>query len=776
MRIVCLGGGPAGLYFSILMKLANPAHQITVHERNRADDTFGWGVVFSDSSLGRLADADPIVHARLTAAMRHWDHYAVHFKGRSILSRGHDYCSIARHKLLEILQQRAQELGVVLKFETKISFDGTPESALPAELTDADLIVAADGINSVTRTHYSEHFQPSSDLRKCRFLWLGTTLPLQAFTFISEASPWGWFQAHAYPYAEGMSTFIVECHETTWRNIGLEQSDSAGSAAFCERIFAEHLGGHKLLCNPRHQRGSVWLNFNNLHCTRWHYKNIVLLGDAAHTLHFSIGSGTHLAMEDAIALSQQLARLDDRSTNPPAPDVLSQALENYQQERDSALLRLRNAARNRMEWFENLSRYTRLEPEQFTYSLLTGSQRIGHEKLRQRDPGYIQQMENWLATQCQVAKPEAQSLPPMFTPFRLRGMTLKNRVVVSPMAMYSCENGLPGDFHLAHLGSRLLGGAALVMTEMTAVTAEGRITPGCAGLWNHPQMRAWQRIVDFAHQSSDAKIGLQLGHAGPKGSTQPGWQQADEPLAQDNWPLLAASAIAYGPQNQTPRAMTRQDMDSIRDAFVDATHRAATIGFDLLELHCAHGYLLSSFISPLTNQRDDDYGGSLENRLRYPLEVCRAMRIAWPAERPLAVRISAHDWVPGGLTDEDAVTIARAFRDIGVDLIDVSSGQTSRAARPVYGRMYQTPFADRIRNEAGVATMAVGNIFEADHVNTIIAAGRADLCAIGRPHLANPAWTLHAAASQGYTAINWPRQYLSSKAQQAHIHNLTSSN
>lgn len=770
MRIACLGGGPAGLYFSILMKRADPTHQITVYERNKADDTFGWGVVFSAASLDTLAVADPESHAAITAAMRRWDDCVVHFKGRRIRSGGHGYGGIGRHALLAILQRRAAELGVELEFERPITLDDNNDAPQTAQLAAADLIVAADGIHSAMRARHAHRFQPTVDLRKCRYLWLGTTLPLDSFTFITEASPWGWFQAHAYPYAEGMSTFIVECHEDTWRNASLDQLDAGASAAFCERMFARHLQGHRLLCNPRHPRSSAWLNFNSVHCSRWHHDNIVLIGDAAHSFHFSIGSGTRLAMEDALALSRSLAGVAGANVNAAAHDAasLAQALENYQNERSRELLRLQNAARNRMEWFENLSRYAHLEPEQFAYSLLTGSQRLGHDSLRQRDPAYVDSVETWLAQQSGIPKPDGQHLPPMFTPFRLRGMTLKNRVVIPPMAMYSCEDGLPGDFHLAHLGSRLLGGAALVICEMTAVMPDGRITPSCAGIWNDRQMAAWRRIVEFARQTPDAKIGLQLGHAGPKGSTQPGWQQIDEPLAEGNWPLLAASAIAYGPQNQIPRAMTRQDMDAVRDAFIAATRRAAAAGFDLLELHCAHGYLLSSFISPLTNQRADDYGGALENRLRYPLEVCREMRLAWPEERPLAVRISAHDWAPGGLTDDEAVTIARAFRDVGADLIDVSSGQTTRAARPAHGRMYQTPFADRIRNEAGIPTMAVGNIFEADHINTIIAAGRADLCALGRPHLADPAWTLHAAAAQGYRAVAWPRQYLGGKSQLEH--------
>ncbi len=757
MRIVCLGGGPAGLYFSILMKQANPSHQITLYERNKPDDTFGWGVVFSDATLDVFAAADPLSHAEIARGMRHWDDCAIHFKGRRIVSGGHGYCGIGRHRLLDILQRRARDLGVRLIFEADV--DVGDESA-PPELADADLIVAADGVNSQTRGRYAEQFKPDIELRKCRYIWLGSRLKLDAFTFITEPSEWGWFQVHAYPFDADTSTFIVECREETWRSAGLDKLDPAGSVAFCEKLFARHLQGSPLLCNAQHQRGSAWLNFNRVSCEKWHYRNVVLLGDAAHTAHFSIGSGTKLAMEDAIALSRTLNADPGRKAGN-----LERALQRYQTERSREVLRLQSAARNRMEWFENLARYTHLEPEQFAYSLLTGSQRLGHENLRLRDPAYIDGVETWLAAQSCAVKHAGQHLPPMFTPFRLRGLTLKNRVVVSPMAMYSCRDGLPGDFHLVHLGSRALGGAGLVMTEMTAISPQARITPGCAGIWDARQMAAWQRIVDFVHQTPDARIGLQLGHAGPKGSTQLGWQQMDEPLDSGNWPLLAASAIAYGPHNQTPRAMTREDMDEVRDAFVAATRRAARAGFDLLELHCAHGYLLSSFISPLTNRRGDEYGGSLENRLRYPLEVCRAMRIEWPAERPLAVRISAHDWAPGGTTADDAVAIARMFRAAGADLIDVSSGQTTRAAQPVYGRMYQTPFADRIRNEVRMATMAVGNIHEADHVNTIIAAGRADLCAIGRPHLADPAWTLHAAAQQGYRDIAWPPQYLNGQAQ-----------
>ncbi|HTS55243.1 MAG TPA: bifunctional salicylyl-CoA 5-hydroxylase/oxidoreductase, partial [Burkholderiales bacterium] len=719
-------------------------HDLTVLERNKPDDTFGWGVVFSDATLDNFRRADAQSHARIVRSFHHWDDIDVFFKGTKITSGGHGFCGIARKKLLHILQTRAAQLEVEQVFQTEVADE--------APFADADLIVAADGVNSVMRRKYAKRFNPDIDVRKCRYIWLGSHQKLEAFTFAFESTPWGWFQLHAYRFDRNTSTFIVETREESWLAAGLDQVDQDGSIAFCEKVFGKYLDGHRLLSNARHLRGSAWLNFNRVLCRRWHHRNIVLIGDAAHTAHFSIGSGTKLAMEDAIALSRTLSE---------QPEI-TRALELYQQERSTEALRLQSAARNRMEWFENVARYAHLEPLQFSYALLTGSQRIGHENLRLRDGRYVDRVEAWIA---QGSGLPAKPVPPMFTPLRLRALALDNRVVVSPMAMYSCRDGVPDDFYLVHLGARALGGAGLVFTEMTCVAPDARISPGCAGLWNVEQALAWKRVVDFVHGRSSAKIGLQLGHAGPKGSTQLGWEQADEPLPDGNWPLIAPSPIAYGPHNQIPRAMGRADMDRVRDQFVRAARMGAGCGFDILELHCAHGYLLSSFICPLTNQRTDEYGGSLGNRLRYPLEVFRAMRAVWPEDRPMSVRISAHDWAPGGNTPDDAVEIARHFRAAGADLIDVSSGQTTRLARPVYGRMYQTPFSDRIRNEVGIATLAVGNIFEADHVNSIIAAGRADLCALARPHLADPFWTLHAAAQLGYAQMEWPKQYLTGKAQ-----------
>jgi anthraniloyl-CoA monooxygenase len=756
MRISCIGGGPAGLYFAILMKLQDPRHQVTLIERNRADDTFGWGVVFSDQTLGALRRVDPKTAEQIFQSFNHWDDIEVHFQGRSVRSSGHGFCGIGRRRLLNILQDRCIELGVEMRFAT--------ENADDTEL-DADLIIAADGLNSRIRTKYAATYQPDVDLRQCRFVWLGTHKLFDAFTFAIERTEWGWFQAHAYRFDADTSTFIVEAPESVWRAAGLEAMSKEEGIAFCERLFAKYLDGHALMSNAAHLRGSAqWIRFPRVVCKRWVHHNgrapVVLMGDAAHTAHFSIGSGTKLALEDAIDLASNVAA---------HPANLSAALADYEARRSVEVLRIQNAARNSTEWFENVERHARLAPEQFAYSLLTRSQRISHENLRMRDPAYVGAFEDWLAQRAGLDAPRAHGVPPMFTPFRLRSVSLKNRVVVSPMAQYSAVDGVPGDHYLVHLGARAMGGAGLVFTEMTCPSPDARITPGCCGLWNDAQTQAWKRIVDFVHANSTAKVALQLGHSGAKGSTRVPWEGEDQPLASGNWPLLSASRQQYlEGVSDWSRPMTRADMDRVRDEFVAATRRAVDAGFDWLELHCAHGYLLSAFISPLTNQRTDDCGGSLANRLRYPLEVFVAMRAVWPTQLPMSVRISAHDWVEGGIAPADAVEIARAFKAAGADLIDVSSGQVSKAQKPVYGRMYQTPFAETIRNEVGIATMAVGAISEADHVNSIIAAGRADLCAIARPHLANPAWTLFEAAKIGYTAgigADWPVQYLSGKSQ-----------
>lgn len=755
MKILCIGGGPAGLYFALLMKKQNPAHEITVVERNRPYDTFGWGVVFSDQTLGNLMEADAPTAQAIEASFNHWDDIDVFFKGQKLTSGGHGFCGIGRKHLLNILQHRCEELGVTLVFETEVTDE---------QQYDADLIIASDGLNSRIRTRYADSYQPQIEQRHCRFVWLGTRKKFDAFTFAFKQTEFGWFQAHIYQYDADTSTFIVETPEPVWRAAGLEAMSQEESIAFCERLFAQQLDGHKLMSNAAHLRGSaMWIKFPRIVCGHWVHWNgaapVVLMGDAAHTAHYSIGSGTKLALEDAIELARCLGTQPD----------LRAALAAYEAARAVEVLKLQNAARNSMEWFENVERYSALEAPQFAYSMLTRSQRLSHENLRLRDANYVGDYERWFARRAaeQASTPAAVAVsPPMFTPYKVRGLTLKNRIVVSPMAQYSAVDGVVGDYHLAHLGARALGGAALVMAEMTCVSADARITPYCPGLYTPEHTEAWQRIVDFVHQHSDAAIGVQLGHAGAKGSTRAMWDGIDQPLDKDNWPLISASVQQYLPGvSQTAHAMTAADMDRVQADFVRATLAADDAGFDWLELHCAHGYLLSSFISPLTNQRDDDYGGTLENRCRYPLRVFAAVRAAWPAHKPMSVRISAHDWTEGGITPDDAVRIARLFKAAGADMIDCSSGQVSKKEKPVYGRMFQTPFADRIRNEAGIGAIAVGSIYEADHANSIIAAGRADLCAVGRPHLANPAWTLTEAARIGYKSVAWPKQYLAGKHQ-----------
>ena len=756
LDVAIVGAGPAGLYLALLLKQHHPQHQITVYERNRPDDTFGWGVVFSDATLENLAQADAATYQAITDNFAHWDDIDIHFRDRTITSSGHGFSGIARKQLLRILQQRARALGVQLVFEREIG------DAAISELARAhDLVVGADGVNSRVRRRYQEHFRPDLDVRSARYIWLGTPLQLGAFTFIIVQDERGVFQVHAYRFDRDLSTFIVECDECSWRNAGFDRMNVDETVAACERMFGPWLAGQPLLHNAAHQHAQPWQRFTRVRNEQWHHDNIVLIGDAAHTAHFSIGSGTKLAMEDAIALARSLDN----------PDI-GAALQAYQDERMTEALKLQNAARNSMEWFENVRRYVHLEPEQFAYSLLTRSQRVSHENLRLRDRHYLEGVERWFASRAARAevaefdRADAEATPPpAFTPFQLRGMRLHNRIVVSPMDMYSATDGVPNDFHLVHLGARALGGAALVFTEMTCVTAQGRISPADTGLYTEEQMQSWRRIVQFVHEWSPAKICLQLGHSGRKGSTKRMWEGMDEPLDAGNWEVIGPSALPYAPAGQVPRAMTRRDLDEVRAAFVRATELGIEADFDMIELHCAHGYLLSSFITPLSNQREDEYGGALENRLRYPLEVFQAMRAVWPADRPMSVRISATDWVEDGIGGADAVRIARAFMAAGADIIHVSTGQTSAESRPVYGRMFQTPFSDWIRNEARVPTIAVGNITELDQINAIIAAGRADLVSLGRPHLADAQWTQRAAAQIGWRDQWWPPQYYTGQQQ-----------
>ncbi|MFB6350637.1 MAG: bifunctional salicylyl-CoA 5-hydroxylase/oxidoreductase [Bradymonadaceae bacterium] len=742
-----IGGGPAGLYFAIQMKLRDPDHRVTVHERDERGNTYGWGVVFSEGTLQNLAEADPTSYDQITDTFAYWDDLQAYYRGECIRSSGHGYCGIARTALLEILARRAEELGVEIVYEDRVEdvsrFDG------------ADLVVASDGINSDIREKHADKFQPDIDRRSNKFIWMGTQKAFDAFTFFFEETDDGWFVAHCYQFDDEYSTFIVECTDETWRAADLDEMSKADSVAFCEELFADHLGDHELETNNPHVTGpDAWRNFDRVHNEHWSFDNVVLLGDAAHTAHYSIGSGTTMAMEDAIGLADALDEEPDLPT----------ALEEFEEHQRVEYLRLQSAARNSAEWFEHMDLKGDLAPDQFYYSLVTRSQRVWHEDLRVRDREWLEDYEEWFAEQ-QTGEAADEPVPPMFLPYQLRGMELKNRIIQSPMAMYSADDGLVDDFHLVHFGQRAMGGAAMVWTEMTCVTPEGRITPGCAGLWRDDQAEAWERIVDFVHGRTDTKFGLQLGHSGRKGSTKVGWEGYHEPLEEDNWEVCAPSPMAWKEENQIPRKMTHEGMDRIREAFVESAERGAEVGFDMLELHCAHGYLLSSFLSPLTNHRDDEFGGSLENRMRYPLQIVDAVREVWPDDRPMSVRISATDWKEGGNTVEEAVAMAEMFKAHDVDIIDVSSGMVVPDDEPVYGRMFQIPYAEQVRKEAEIPTMGVGNIYTPDHVNSIIASGRSDLALLARPHLWDPNWTHRAAAELDYDETEWPKPYLDGKAQ-----------
>ncbi|TCO44682.1 bifunctional salicylyl-CoA 5-hydroxylase/oxidoreductase [Actinocrispum wychmicini] len=735
MRIAVAGGGAGGLYFAALAKQLDPEHEITVWERNSPDDTFGFGVVFSDETLGGIEHADTAVFEAMRDEFARWDDIDVHYRGTTFTSGGHGFAAMSRKRLLNILQQRCRALGITIHFQTEAP-----------DLTGYDLVVAADGVNSTTRNTYADTFQPTIETRRCKYIWLGTDLVFDAFKFYVLDTPAGIMQVHGYPYSRDGSTFILEMHDDVWERAGFTaptglrpgESDEVSIARIRE-LCADILGDHQVFAN-----NSKWTNFATVRCATWRHGNMVLLGDAAHTAHFSIGSGTKLAMEDALALA---ACLHEKSS-------VDTALAAYEAERRPVVTSTQRAAQASLEWFENIGQYADQDPHQFAFNIVTRSRRVTYDNLRLRDPEFVASMDTWFARDYESVR------PPMFQPFRIGSLEVPNRVIVSPMDMYSAVDGVPNDFHLVHLGSKALGGAGLVMTEMVCVSETGRITPGCTGMYAPEHEAGWRRVVDFVHANTPAKIGIQLGHSGRKGSTKLMWDGIDQPLPTGNWAVCGPSALPYSPVNQTPRELSVDEMADIKAQFVASAEAAARAGFDLLELHCAHGYLLSSFLSPLTNQRTDSYGGSLANRLRYPLEVFDAVRAVW--DGPLTVRISATDWCEGGISDAESVEIARAFAERGVDGVDVSTGQVVSTEKPAYGRSYQTPYADRIRNEIGrkygVAVIAVGAISSYDDVNSLILAGRADLCALGRTHLYDPQWTLHAAAEQDF-AIAWPKPF-----------------
>ena len=746
--VAIVGGGPAGLYLSILLRRTRPEIDVSVYERNTSQDAFGFGVVFSDETLDNFEAADPISYRAMTESFRHWGQIKVHHPdGAEIVSGGHGFAAISRRSLLETLTERARQLEVDLRFSNQI--EGL------SELAPAGVIVGADGANSMVRREMESHLRPSLEHARNKYIWFGTAKVFDEFNFIFEDTPSGMVWAHIYPYSDEGSTFIVEMRPETWSALGFDKTEHEAfqlgvsddyARQRCEEIFASHLGEFGLLGN-----NSRWLQFPTIVCERWHHGNVVLMGDAIHTAHFSVGSGTKLAMEDAIALAGLLV----------ADHPMDQAFGRYEEMRRPEVESLQRAAKASRNWFEGADRYRNLDPEQFVFSMLTRSQRITYDNLRVRDPGYMSRVDAWYAASehsCPV--PVASAVPPMFHPFRVRGLEVANRIVVSPMDQYSADEGVPNEWHLVHLGSRAVGGAGLVMTEMTCVSPEGRISPRCTGLWNGDQADAFKRIVDFVHTHTSSRIGLQIGHSGRKGSTKLMWEGDSEPLDEGNWEIMAPSPIRYRPDSQVPREMTRADMDLVRDQHVASARFGSEAGFDLLELHYAHGYLLSSFLTPLVNRRSDQYGGSAENRMRYPLEVFEAVREVWPDEKPISVRISATDWVDGGFDGDDAVAFAAELKERGCDLIDVSTGQTTIDADPEYGRLYQTPYSDRIRNEVGIATMTVGAVSSIDDVHNILVAGRADLCLLARPHIVDPYWTLNAAIDLGYDGHRFPNQYL----------------
>jgi len=744
MKINCLGGGPGSMYFSILMKKSFPDADITIYEQNRPDDTFGFGVVFSDKTMEGFREADEATHDAITSHFEHWDDIDIYFKGKVLTSTGHGFAGMSRHKMLLLMQERCAELGIKMNFEHRIEN--------PEELRDCDLLYAADGVNSVAREVWKEHFKPNVDFRPNRFVWLGSDFNFPAFTFHFIKNEHALWRTHSYRYKQDEAPVILECTEDTFQRSGLSVTDEEATEAYTHRLLDEYMPGARIITNKSH-----WRQFPNITCEKWTFDNVVLAGDAVHTAHFSIGSGTKLAMEDAIELHKAIMTEGD----------IRKGLARYEADYQPQVLSLQRAARVSQRWFEETERYfDSLEPVQFGFSLLTRSLRISHGNLRLRDGNYVRTIDEWYAEkaaeQSGLDVPTDPAPPPMFTPFKLRDMVLQNRIVVSPMCQYSAEDGMPDDWHLVHLGSRAIGGAGLIIAEMTDISEDARISPGCTGIYKPEHVTAWKRITDFVHKHSQAKIAVQLGHAGRKGSTKVLWEGMDEPLADDNWEILAPSPLPYKPHSQTPKPMDRADMDAVIADYVRAAEMAEEAGFDMLEIHMAHGYLLSTFLSPLTNQRDDEYGGSLENRARFPLEVFDAVRKVWPEGKPISCRISAHDWKDGGTTPDDAVALAAMLKERGADIVDVSSGQVLSDEQPEYGRLFQTPFAERVKLEIGMPVMAVGGISSYEDVNSILAAGRADLCVIARAHLFDPYWTRHAAYElgwSGYGKLEWPPQY-----------------
>ncbi len=753
MRISVVGGGPGGFYLAILAKKARPDWEVELFEQNRADDTFGFGVVFSDETLSEFLSRDPESYAMIANAFAYWDDIRIRYKGHDIRCGGNGFAGCARLTLLQILQARAETVGVDVHYGELVD-----PATIEDRFADSDVIVAAEGINSHIRDAYPDAFQPTIRPTRNKFTWMGSTRPLSAFTYFFRETPHGIIVAHCYQYEPAHSTWVIETTSECWAGHGFDLMSENQAARTLEGIFAEELEGHPLLVNR-----SLWRNFPKVSCARWTHGRIVLLGDAMATAHFSIGSGTKLAMESAIALADALVEHGEKD--------IETAFAAYRANRATAIEITQHNAAVSLAWFEHVARSWDMPPVQFAMMVMSRAKSITWDNLELRDPAFLAAVEedfyrNYMAeTGINLSDKHPT---PMFTPLKLRELIIPNRVVVAPMAQYLARDGVPGDWHFMHYGARAIGGAGLVYAEMTCTSPEARITLGCPGLWNDEQEAAWKRVADFAHANGTAKFAMQLGHAGRKASTQLGWEEADHPIADPafNWPLVSASPLPWLPgESDAPAELDRAGMDRIISEFTAATRRADRAGFDLLELHCAHGYLVASFLSPLTNRRSDDYGGSVENRLRFPLELFTAMRAVWSEAKPMSVRLSGSDWHEGGLSEDDLISIAQAFKDAGCDLISMSSGQTVPDQAPVYGRMYQVPFSETVRNVVGIRTMCVGAITEPGQVNTIIACRRADLVALGRPHLTDPFFAMRAAAWYGNAAVAVPSPYRPGAAQ-----------
>lgn len=743
MKITVIGGGPGGLYFSILTKKAMPHCEINVYERNKPDDSFGFGVVFSDETLGEFLTRDTQSYELIRSKFAYWDDIVVARDGERVSVAGNGFCGCSRKTLLQLLHQRCNEEGVNLHFEANV--------ADSSQFKDSDVIVACDGIGSSVRTVFEEEFETKVELKKNKFVWMGSTKPLDAFTYFFRSTPKGAFVAHTYQYEEGMSTWIFECSPQTWENFGFDTYDEEDTTQKLKEIFKEELDGHGLITNK-----SQWRQFPHVTNGKWHKDNIVLLGDAKATAHYSIGSGTKLAMECAIALSDAIVA---------NPKNIAVAFENYEKARRNRVEMIQYAANVSLDWFENMDRHMQHPFYQLSFGCMTRSKKVTFENLNIRDTSYPAKV----LKEFNELNAEKENTPAAFTHFKLRDLVLSNRIVMSAMGQYSAENGLVNDWHLMHYGNRAIGGVGLIIAEMTAVSETGRITLGCTGIYNDNQTVAWQKITQFIHTHSNAKIGIQLGHSGRKGATKKPWETED---LQDKWDLLSASPIAFNETAPVPKEMTLEDMNTITNQFVQATKNADMAGFDLIELQAHHGFLLASFLSPLTNMRKDEFGGSIENRLKFPMRVFKAMRNVFPKEKPMSVRISATDWAENGITEEDVFVIATAFKEAGANIINVSTGNTVAHQKPQTGRMWQTPFSDAVRNTVHVPTITAGYIQDIDQINTIILNGRADLVALGRPLLLDPNFVRNAQAYEDYRTEDIPKQY---RAGTSHLYPLKGS-